>query len=63
MGFYGDPNTIGQENSWSLLRALSQRCNLPWVCFSDFTKILLAEGKQGWLYRPKRYRCKILEMH
>ena len=30
-GFYKDPETANRESSWSLLRLLSQRFNLPWV--------------------------------
>ena len=29
MGFYRDPNIASQGDSWSLLRALSQRSNYP----------------------------------
>ena len=53
-GFYGDPETANRESSWSLLRLLSQRSNLPWVCIGDFNEILFAEEKQGWLIRPER---------
>ena len=42
-GFYGDPETANWESSWSLLRLLSQRFNLPWVCMGDFNEILFAE--------------------
>ena len=45
--FYGDPNTASRENSWSLLRDLSNRFSLPWICLGDFNEILLAEEKQG----------------
>ena len=53
-GFYGDPETANWESSWSLLRLLSQRFNLPWVCMGDFNEILFAEEKQGWLIRSER---------
>ena len=53
-GFYGDPDIASQENSWNLLRDLSQRQNLPWVCVGDFNEILRLEEKQGWLVRPER---------
>ena len=53
-GFYGDPETASRENSWNLLRDLSQRLALPWVCVGDFNEILRLEEKQGWLDRPKR---------
>ena len=53
-GFYGDPETASRENSWNLLRDLSQRLALPWVCVGDFNEILRLEEKQGWLDRPER---------
>ena len=54
IGFYGNPDTASRENSWNLLRDLSQRQNLPWVCVGDFNEILRLEEKQGWLVRPER---------
>ena len=53
-GFYGDPDTASREDSWSLLKALSSRVSLPWICIGDFNEILLGEEKQGWLDRPER---------
>ena len=53
-GFYGDPDTVSMENSWSLLKMLSSQFQLPWVCLGDFNEILLAKEKQGWLDRPER---------
>ena len=53
-GFYEDPETANQENSWSMLRRLSTRFTLPWVCIGDFNEILYADEKQGWLDRPER---------
>ena len=52
-GFYEDPDTASREDSWSLLKALSQRSNYPWVVLGDFNEILLAEEKQGGLDRPE----------
>ena len=37
-----------------MIRRLSTRFTLPWVCISDFNEILYADEKQGWLDRPKR---------
>ena len=53
-GFYGDPETASRENSWDLLRSLSHRLNLPWLCMGDFNEILFANEKLGWLDRPER---------
>ena len=52
--FCGDLDTTSQESSWSLLRQLSHRFNLPSICMEDFNEILFAKEKQGWLIRPKR---------
>ena len=54
IGFYGNPDIASRENSRNLLRDLSQRQNLPWVCVGDFNEILRLEEKQGWLVRPER---------
>ena len=53
-GFYGDPNTASREDSWSLLKALSTRVSLPWICIGGFNEILLAKEKQRWLDRLER---------
>ena len=37
-----------------MLRRLSSRFTLPWVCIGDFNEILYADEKQGWLDRPER---------
>ena len=42
-GFYGDLDTASRENSSSLLRDLSQRSSLPWICMGHFNEILFAE--------------------
>ena len=42
-GFYEDPETASWENSWNLLRDLSQRLGLPWVYVGDFNEILRLE--------------------
>jgi len=49
MSFYGDPNIASQVDSWSLLKTLSARFSLLWICIGDFNEIILAEEKQGWL--------------
>ena len=53
-GFYGEPETASREHSWNLLRDLSHRHSLPWICLGDFNEIVRLEEKQGWLDRPKR---------
>ena len=53
-GFYGNPDFVSREDSWSLIRDLSRCFSLPWVCIGDFNEILRAEEKQGWLDRPER---------
>ena len=44
-GFYGDPDTANREDSWSLLRNLSSRSFLLWICLGDFNEILLDKEK------------------
>ncbi|XP_030973776.1 uncharacterized protein LOC115993921 [Quercus lobata] len=52
--FFGDPEMASRENSSNMLRDLSQRLTLPWVCVDDFNEILRLEEEQGWLDRPER---------
>jgi len=44
-GFYGNPVTANREHSWALLKHLSLKLNLPWLCMSDFNEIVKAEEK------------------
>ena len=44
-GFYGEPETASREHSWNLLRDLSHRHSLPWICLGDFNEILRLEEK------------------
>jgi len=39
-GFYENPDIISREDSWSLLKLLSQCLTLPWICLGDFNEIL-----------------------
>ena len=47
-GFYGNSVTTNREHSWVLLKHLSLKLNLPWLCMGDFNKIVKAEEKNGW---------------
>ena len=53
-GFYGEPETASREHSWNLLKDLSHRHSLPWICLGDFNEIVRLEEKKGWLDRPER---------
>ena len=53
-GFYGNLDIASRENSWSLLRELSRHSALPWICMGDFSEILFADEKLGWLDRPEQ---------
>ncbi|XP_062005718.1 uncharacterized protein LOC133722875 [Rosa rugosa] len=44
-GFYGNPNAADLQESWDLLKALSDEDSLPWVVLGDFNEILLALEK------------------
>ena len=54
IGFYADPDTTSQKNSWVLLWALNHCSSLSWMCMGDFNELLFADEKQGWLDRPER---------
>ena len=46
-GFYGEPVTHLRHESWSKLRQLNSRFNLPWLCAGDFNEILRSNEKHG----------------
>ena len=35
-GFYGNLVTTNREHSWALLKHLSLKMDLPWICVGDF---------------------------
>ena len=46
-GFYENPVTANWEHSWALLKHLSLKMDLPWICVGDFNEIVRAEEKLG----------------
>ncbi|XVF44811.1 hypothetical protein PTKIN_Ptkin02bG0154200 [Pterospermum kingtungense] len=46
-GIYGEPATQARVCTWSLLRNLKTRKELPWICFGDFNGILWSYEKSG----------------
>lgn len=46
-GFYGNPEANRRKESWDLLKALSKKFQLPWLCFRDFNEIASAGEKMG----------------
>ena len=46
-GFYGNPKTHRRKESWDLLKYLSQKSQMPWLCFGDFNEIVSVEEKLG----------------
>ena len=42
-GFYGNPETHRRKESCDLLRSLSQKYQLPWLCFGDLNEIMSVE--------------------
>ncbi|MFQ6671653.1 hypothetical protein Gotur_036121 [Gossypium turneri] len=50
--FYGSPYS-NKEESWNLLRHLSNASELPWMVCGDFNEILYGAEKQGGLPREE----------
>ena len=53
-GFYENPETHRSKESWDLLRSLSQKYQLPWLCFGDFNEIVSVEEKLGGVRRSQK---------
>ena len=53
-GFYGNLVTANWEHSWVLLKHLSLKMDLPWICTGDFNEIVRAEEKLGGAMRWER---------
>ena len=53
IGFYGEPATHLRHESWSKLRQLNSRFNLPWICARDFNEILRSNEKHGGSMRSQ----------
>ena len=52
--FYGNPETHHRKESWDILRSLSQKYQLPWLCFGDFNEIVSVEEKLGGVQRSQK---------
>ena len=46
-GFYGNPDSNYRFHSWNLLKRLTGMSSLPWVCLSNFNKVLDISEKMG----------------
>lgn len=51
-GFYGEPGTYKQHESWDLLHLLHKQNSLPWLCAGDFNEIIKKTKKQGGRLMP-----------
>ena len=54
-GIYGQPRQELRKETWSLLRTLHHRNNLPWMCVGDFNEILYSFEKQGGTTKPQSH--------
>ena len=70
-GFYGHPDTNRKEESWSLLRKLSELQSEAWMVMGDCNEILDSSEKLGGGDRPMRqmeafrrtlYDCAITDL-
>ncbi|KAK9988296.1 hypothetical protein SO802_028535 [Lithocarpus litseifolius] len=51
-GFYGRPEEHRRNETWRLLRHLSSRFSVPWLCVGDYNEILVLKEKQGCIPKP-----------
>lgn len=54
IGFYGSANTHDRDDSWNLLRRLSNNEEYPWLVCKDFNEILYGFEKKRGLPRDER---------
>ncbi|XP_030929385.1 uncharacterized protein LOC115955407 [Quercus lobata] len=53
-GFYGNPKVHRRKESWELLKVLSRKFQLPWLCFGEFNEIVSTSEKMGGARRSQR---------
>jgi hypothetical protein len=53
-GFYGEARRELRYRSWDLLKLLSTKSSLPWLCAGDFNEVLHAEEQFGGQGRTER---------
>ncbi|XP_050252314.1 uncharacterized protein LOC126698852 [Quercus robur] len=53
-GFYGNPEVHRRKESWELLKVLSRKFQLPWLCFGYFNEIVSTSEKMGGARRSQR---------
>jgi hypothetical protein len=51
-GFYGEARRERRHRSWELMRFLSTKSIVPWLCAGDFNEILDAQEQFGGVTRP-----------
>ena len=52
--FLWKPVTANREHSWTLLKHLCRKLDLPWLCLGDFNEIVKAEEKIGGALHKER---------
>lgn len=52
-GFYGNPESSKQEESWSLLWHLQTHAPSPWLYIGNFNEIVDPSEKEGAIVRRK----------
>ena len=52
--FYVQPDTIKQEETWSILESLSRTNQLSWLCIEDYNEIISQSEKSGGRLRSSR---------
>ncbi|KAG8660895.1 hypothetical protein MANES_02G206350v8 [Manihot esculenta] len=51
-GYYGFPKSNYRRHSWNLIRALSHRSSLPWLCAEDFNDLCSRDEKERGAPHP-----------
>lgn len=70
-GFYGHPDASKRHISWKLFETLRAQCDMAWVIFRDFNKILNSGEKLGGADRDAKQmaafgecldRCRLIDL-
>jgi hypothetical protein len=58
IGIYGEPTTEKGDITWRLMRIVSKKNKLPWLCIGDFNEILFNREKRKEVHPVRNTKWK-----